>query len=112
MDIKELTKRAQNIRQAYDNLNQENGQQIWDLSDYMQGLVGDIGDLAKLVMAKENKRTVKGDIDSQLKHELSDCLWSLLIIAHNLNIDLEQEFLHTMKELEHRVEQQQADATT
>ena len=55
----------------------------------MQGLVGDIGDLTKLIMAKEELRSIAG-VDVKLKHEVVDCLWSILVIADEMNIDIEK----------------------
>ena len=40
------------------------------------------------------------EVDRKLAHELSDCLWSVLVLAHAYDVDLEQEFLRTMGELE------------
>ena len=64
--------------------------------------VGDVGDLVKLVMVKEGKRHGEA-VDAKLRHELSDCLWSLLIIADHYGIDLEQSFFETMNELDERL---------
>lgn len=69
----------------------------------MEGFVGDVGDLMKLVMAKSGIRRVE-NIDEKLKHELADCLWSLLVISTKYDIDLEQSFLDTMNQLEKRIE--------
>lgn len=96
--IQDLVKRAQEIRAKYDELNAHDSHKKWTASEYAEGLVGDVGDLMKLVMAKEGKRRGE-DIDAKLQHELSDCLWSLLIIASEYNIDLEQSFFATMDEL-------------
>jgi len=65
----------------------------------MQGLVVDVGDLMKLVMAKNGRRNVP-DVDRKLAHELSDCLWSVLVLAQAYDVDLEKEFLATMTALE------------
>jgi len=40
------------------------------------------------------------DVDRKLAHELSDCLWSVLVLAKLYGCDLEKEFLKTMDELE------------
>jgi len=65
----------------------------------MQGLVVDVGDLMKLVMAKNGRRNVP-DVDRKLAHELSDCLWSVLVLAQAYDVDLEKEFLATMSAIE------------
>lgn len=100
-DLKDLQRRAQEIRAKYDALNVGDGRTKWTSSDYVEGFVGDVGDLMKLVMAKEGKRPGQ-DVDIKLQHELSDCLWALLIIAAEYDIDLEQSFFATMNELEGR----------
>ncbi len=101
-NIKDLQRKAIVIRNRYSALNARDGQKEWDGLDYMAGFVGDIGDLMKLVMAKEGKRRGE-DIDDRMRHELGDCLWSLLIIAEHYNIDLEDAFQMTMAELEKRL---------
>ena len=101
-DVSELQKRAQDIRAKYDALNTKDGHTKWDGVDYAAGFVGDVGDLMKLVMAKDGKRRGE-DIDAKLRHELGDCLWSLLVIANHYDIDLEAAFHRTMDELESRL---------
>lgn len=65
----------------------------------MLGFVGDVGDLAKLVMAAEGTRAMPGG-KAALEHELADCLWSVLILAQRYEVDLESVFTRTMGELE------------
>lgn len=103
MDFAELKKRGLEIRNAYDNLNTQKGQKVWDLEQRVSGFVGDVGDLVKLVMAKNGFRDGE-DIDKKLAHELSDCLWSIITIADKLDIDLEKEYMKTMNELEKRID--------
>lgn len=102
MTIKDLQQRAMAIRQKYADLNKKDGHNAWGVKDYAMGFAGDFGDLQKIIMAKENMRHID-DIDLKLKHELSDCLWSLLVLAEHYEVDLEEEFLNTMKELEARI---------
>lgn len=102
MSIAELQKRAIEVREKYAELNKKNGHNPWGAKDFAMGFAGDFGDLQKLVMAKENMRTIE-NVDSKLKHELADCLWSLLVLAQHYNIRLEDEFIKTMDELETRI---------
>lgn len=101
-NLVELQQRAQQIRQKYDELNAVDGHSKWDGADYVAGFVGDVGDLVKLAMAKDGKRRGE-NVDAKLKHELGDCLWSLLIIANHYGVDLEEAFNGTMDELEERL---------
>lgn len=105
MELKQLTQRALEIQHAYRQLNHQQQDQPWSSAEYLQGLIGDIGDLTKLIMAKNNFRHID-DTNSKLAHELSDCLWSILILAHELNIDLEQSFLNTMDQLQSGINRQ------
>ncbi len=65
----------------------------------MQGFVGDVGDLMKLVMAKAGARPTT-EVDRKLAHELADCLWSVLVLAKLYDVNLEKEFFATMNEIE------------
>lgn len=91
MNYDELKDKAIEVSNLYDKLNALNGQKNWDAQAVMAGFVGDVGDLSKLIMAKNNLRH-KEDVDELLAHELSDCLWSVIILAHKLDINLYEEF--------------------
>lgn len=91
------------VREKYSILEKSKYGREWTPGEIAQGFVGDVGDLMKLVMTKEGVRDLD-DVDERLRHELSDCLWSLLVIAKKYDIDLEQSFLITMDELDRRFE--------
>jgi NTP pyrophosphatase (non-canonical NTP hydrolase) len=55
-----------------------------------------------LVQASEGVRQVT-NLDIALGHELSDCLWSVIILADRLGIDLQAAFTQTMDELEQQL---------
>lgn len=98
MELSELTERAMQIRQGFAAQEQRRTGRTWTREEIMQGFVVDVGDLMKLVMAKAGARRVD-DTDRKLAHELSDCLWSVLVLARLYDVDLEKEFLATMTEL-------------
>ncbi len=99
--MEDLIKRALQVRDKYKKLNQKNGTE-WYGEDYMAGFVGDVGDLSKLIMAKRGLRgdTDDNTINDKLAHELSDCLWSVCVLADMYGIDLEQEFYKNMNDLD------------
>lgn len=99
MEISQLSERAVQIRQCFADYEKRRTGRVWTREEIMQGFVVDVGDLMKLVMAKAGARHVD-DVDRKLAHELSDCLWSVLVLARLYDIDLEKEFLRTMDELE------------
>lgn len=102
MDIKEIQQQALAIAQQYSQLNDVEGRKQWTATEYMQAFVGDVGDLAKLIMAKNNFRTIANH-EEKLAHELGDCLWAICVIAKELNIDLESAFLNTMQTIQQKI---------
>jgi len=102
MDIKELTKRAIEIRGKLAVLEQKKHGRAWTRSEIAQGFVSDVGDFMKLVMAKDGLRDIE-NIDNELKYELADCLWSILILAKEYDIDIEDAFVGTMDHLEKKI---------
>lgn len=102
MTIEELQARAVDVAAKYRKKNENDGHAKWGASAYMAGFVGDVGDLSKLIMARSNLRHID-DVDSKIAHELSDCLWSVLVLAHHLEVDIETEFMNTMTELDARL---------
>jgi len=103
MNLDDLQARAIEIRDKYDTLNQQKRGVTWNEQQLMAGFVGDVGDLSKIIMAKHGLRPMD-DVDEKLAHELSDCLWSVLVLASKYDINLTHEFQKTMDELDSRIE--------
>lgn len=103
MNFDEMVARAIVIRNKYDKLNQQKRNITWNEQQLMAGFVGDVGDLSKIIMAKHGLRDMD-DVDEKLAHELSDCLWSVMVLASRYNINLQKEFLKTMDELDLRID--------
>lgn len=102
MDLVELQERALRIHGLYDALNHQERGRTWTREEFMLGFVGDVGDLAKLVMAQEGAREMPGG-RAALEHELADCLWSVLILSHCYDVDLAEVFERTMGELDEAI---------
>ncbi len=102
MEFSDLVQRAISIRKQYAELEQRNYGTVWTNEELTLGFVGDVGDLAKLVMASNGRRNI-ADARSKLAHELADCLWSIIVLADAHKIDLENAFLQTMDELEQQL---------
>jgi NTP pyrophosphatase (non-canonical NTP hydrolase) len=107
-NLSDLSKLALAVRDHYDELQQSSGRKKWNAQDRMAGFVGDVGDLSKLVMAKHNLRSGPDgvSIDEALAHELSDCLWSVLVLSDELGVDLESAFRENMAELHKSIEKE------
>lgn len=65
-----------------------------------------MGDLVKLVMAKEGVRKIQ-NVDEKLAHELADCLWSVLVLSDHYGVDLESAFVKTMGKIEKEIKEKQ-----
>jgi NTP pyrophosphatase (non-canonical NTP hydrolase) len=102
MELKKLIQRAAIVRKKYGELEMKKYGKERTNSQVAEGFVGDIGDLMKLVMAKEGIREME-NVDDKMAHELADCLYSVFVLANNFGIDLEKSFLKTMDELEIRI---------
>jgi len=100
MHLTDLTHRAMELRARFSTKEIQQAGRPWTREEVAQGFVGDVGDLMKLVMAKQGLRATQGDVDERLAHELSDCLWSVLVLAELYHLDLEAAFLRTTSELE------------
>ena len=98
MEFQQLVERALQIRAQYAELEQSRYGRSWSNDELAVGFVGDLGDLAKLVIAHNGVRAIP-DAQDKLAHELSDCLWSIIVLAHQYDIDLEAAFLATMDDL-------------
>lgn len=102
MKFSDLEKSALQLNQLYEQLEVKVYGRIWTTEELALGFVGDVGDLAKLIQANAGIRDID-DCKAKLGHELSDCLWSIIILASKCGIDLETEFVRNIKELSEHV---------
>jgi len=102
MSFQDIIKRALVIRAKYSKAEKNEYGKEWTREQLVQGFVGDVDDLVKLTTSKERAEGVS-NLDQKLKHELADCLWSVIVIAEKYDVDLEEAFYDTMDELEQRL---------
>lgn len=102
MKLQEIIERARNIRRKYAEFETARNGREWTGEELALGFVGDVGDLMKLIQAKEGIRPAD-NVDEALAHELSDCLWSVIVLADKYGVDLEASFSRTMDELDSRL---------
>jgi len=91
MDHQHMRERAVALRARFADLERARTGKEWTPEQLMLGMVGDVGDLAKLVQGKAGFRP-RADLDEALTHELLDVLWSVIVLADAYGIDLEAEF--------------------
>jgi len=95
MELEELEKLALRLNDLYEQLEIKRYGRVWSTEELALGFVGDVGDLAKLIQANAGIRTID-DCRTKLGHELSDCLWSIMVLASKCGIDLEAEFVRNV----------------
>jgi NTP pyrophosphatase (non-canonical NTP hydrolase) len=100
--LKDLQARAAQVRQLYGQLETKKHGTPWTREELALGMVGDIGSLAKSVLAAEGRRDL-GPSANPLGHHLADMLWSVLVLAEAYDVDLETAFLDTTAELETKI---------
>jgi len=99
MDFQKIIDRAMYIRGQYEEHEKQQYGSAWTSEEVALGFVGDVGDLAKLIVAENGRRNITNS-KQKLEHELSDCLWSVIVLSRLHDIDLESSFIRTMDELE------------
>ena len=102
MEFQHLIDRAIAIRKQYSEKEKKLYGSSWTSEEIALGFVGDVGDLAKLIIAENGKRNIPNSKE-KLEHELSDCLWSIIVLADLHGINLEKAFLNTMTEIEKHI---------
>lgn len=103
MNFGDLEQAALKLNELYERLEIKRWGRAWTTQELALGLMGDVGDLAKLVQAHAGVRTID-DHQARLGHELSDCLWSIMVLAHKCGVDLEAEFVRNTRELSEYVQ--------
>ena len=91
MNFRELEESALKLNELYEELEIKLYGRVWTTEELALGFVGDVGDLAKLIQANAGIRNID-NFKSKLGHELSDCLWSIVVLANKCGIGLEAEF--------------------
>jgi NTP pyrophosphatase (non-canonical NTP hydrolase) len=98
MKFSDLETSALRLNDLYEQLEVKKWGRAWTTQELALGFMGDVGDLAKLIQADAGIRDID-DCKAKLGHELSDCLWSILVLANKCGIDLQTEFVKNTREL-------------
>jgi NTP pyrophosphatase (non-canonical NTP hydrolase) len=102
MKLEEARQSALELRTLFEEFEMRRFGRCWSTAEIALGFVGDVGDLAKLIQAVSGVRDIP-DAAAKLEHELADCLWSILVLADKLGVDLEDAFERTMTDLKRRL---------
>jgi len=99
MDLEELTQKVLHIKNLYSDFEKKKSYKPWAIEETYQGLVSDVGDLGRLVLAKEGFREMP-DLEKNLSHELAEVLYATLLISNHYNINFTKAFLDEIDRLE------------
>lgn len=99
MELQKLINRAMDLRSQYEKKETQLYGSPTTTEDIVQGLSGDVNNLAKLILAEQGKLSILNSKE-KLGPQLSHCLWSVIVLAKMHKIDLEQSFMETMDRLE------------
>jgi NTP pyrophosphatase (non-canonical NTP hydrolase) len=99
-DFSNATARSMQIRKLYNELEKRKHGGPWTNPEDVIGLVHDVGELGRLVMAAEGRWIHEGDLTQDLGDKLAECLWWILVLSDRLGIDINSAFVSKMAELE------------
>ncbi len=103
MQLAELIEQIKRLKASYNALNRIEGYKTWGAGEYLHGLQGDVGDLAKLFLAKKGFAFSQKDLDRKIAQELADILWDVLVLADEMNVDIENEMEKTINKLGQKI---------
>jgi NTP pyrophosphatase (non-canonical NTP hydrolase) len=107
MEFQNLIDEALTVRKMYEEKEKQLYGSAWTSEEIALGFVGDVGDLAKLILAENGRRNITNSKE-KLEHELADCLWSIIVLSKLHGVNLETSFIKTMEGLkDHLLETQE-----
>jgi len=102
MNIEQLTEKVLKIKKLYSEYEIKKSYKPWTVEETIVGLASDVGDLGRLVLAKEGFREMP-DLDKNIEHELAELLYTTLLLSSHYRIDLERAFLDETTRLEEKL---------
>lgn len=107
MELSDMQDRAIDVRRRFREFETATYGREWTTADLISGLVTDVGDLAAAVQRVEGIRPARQEAPiDEVRHELGDCLWVLLVLANRFQIDLGDAFQSTMDGVESWIDSQ------
>ncbi len=103
MTYTELAKIAMDTRKLFESYEKQSTGKTWGTEELLIGLVTDVGDLARLILAKEGFRAADKDIDKAMRHELADCFWAIIVLSEKYDINLEDALVEMSKDIREKL---------
>ncbi|MEA2701498.1 MAG: hypothetical protein QOE22_207 [Candidatus Parcubacteria bacterium] len=92
MNLHDLEEEALKLKKEYEKFENRESFRPWGVEEIYESMVSDVGDLGRLVLAKQGFRDMP-DLEKNLAHELAEILWATLILAKTYDVDLEKAFM-------------------
>jgi len=99
IDLSTASSRAIQIRKLYHQLEIQHHGTTWSKQEDMIGLMSDIGELGRLLMASDDRWAYKGDVPKDIADKISECMWWLFVLSDRLEVDISSAFSSKMNEL-------------
>lgn len=90
-------------RRLFEKYEEKSVGKKWGNEELLVGLITDVGDLARIVLAKEGYRSINGDVEIALRHELADCLWAIIVLSEKYKIDLPAALVEMSKDIKKKI---------
>lgn len=100
MNIEEVENRSMKIREAYHKLEEEYHSSKWTIEEDALAFLTDAALVGRLTMSNQNRWP--DETDNTLEHKISECIWWLMVLSKEMNIDIEnslQKFLTEKEKL-------------
>ncbi|MCC5467928.1 hypothetical protein [Pelosinus baikalensis] len=92
------------VRRLYQQLEKQYHENVWTTEEDMLAFSTDVGVLGRLIMASEGRWAYNGDVNSELKGKLAECLWWILVLSDRLGIDVNEAFTSFIDRLDIELE--------
>ena len=99
MQFQQIMDRAMQVRGLYEEKEKELYGSPRTSEEIAAGFLGDAGNVAKLIDAKNGNRKILNS-KAMLEHQFANCLWSMIVLANIHGVDLEKSFFIEMDRLE------------
>ncbi|MFD5899250.1 hypothetical protein [Streptomyces sp. NPDC060366] len=96
----EAEDRALKVRAQYEQIEQRVLGRTWTLPEFALGFTNDAAYVGRLVLATERTWGIDGDVDTELRHKLAECLWWVFVLADRLDVDMPGAYVATMDDID------------
>lgn len=90
LDLEEIKERSLQIRARYHQLEQQHHGSEWTVEEDALAFLTDAGLVGRYTMAQQGRWPKGAEANAELEHKLGECIWWLTILAHRMNLDINE----------------------